>query len=188
MRSSCKRLQEAVQQFNRVAFLQSCARGAVSLVGKTTTAFLATGLKKFAEIELQRRASADFAQTVSLPLAIGRAATAATTAAIVAVSVVDTAFANTFSEEGNGTWTGALKRNAPGLLTAAATTFITGAALPETLTAYAVYKVADRVIGFLREYGEDAQVQVVNCQLAVAQATSVTGVITGSSVARQKIH
>ena len=116
--SNCgSRLQERVRNFDRVGFQQSCARGFVSLMGKTTTAFLSTGVKKFVEISLQRRASTDFANAVTIQHAVGAAATAQATCVTVAVGAVDSIFANVCSEqEGKETWKGMVKRNGPGFL------------------------------------------------------------------------
>ena len=181
-------LQNAYQNFNRVEFQQGIARGIVSLVGKTTTAFLSTGLKKFTEIELERYASASVAKAISLPTAVGTAATAPITAAMMTVGAVDTVFQNMCAEEEKKeTWRGTFKRNAPGLALSLGSTFITGATLPETLLVYSIYKVASRTMAFLREYGEDEQAQLVNYQLAYAQATAVAATFTTQEKRKKKI-
>ena len=186
-RGGCTRLRDTYQGFNGVAFRQGAAGVIISLTEKTTTAFLSTGLKKFVEIGLQRRADLDFASTVSLPVAVGRAATAPTTAALVAVAAVDTVFHKVCAEKENETtWKGTLKRNVPGLLTALGTTFITGATLPETLAIYATYKAASKVMTFLKDYEKNADAKLFDsrslvdtAKAVVSKAREVKGVVTG---------
>lgn len=175
----------AVQQFDRVRFLQSCARGVVSFVGTGTVvpAFLAIGIKQCIEIQLERNSGGFFGQTVFLSESVGKAVTSTAAAAMVAVAATDALFHEVFAEEkGKETWSGTAKRNAPGLVVALGATAMVGTAVP---VLYGLSKGMHKVTLFCEAYGKDANAQFFNYQGAVIKAKEVIGILRGTHTAKK---
>lgn len=180
-----------VQQFDRVAFQQSCARAVVSFVGTgtVTTAFLGAGLKKIVEIGLQRNSSDwlwgwapsfSLAQNTSLSSITCGIAVAPTVPAMVAIAVTDAVCQNKFAETKG--WAGIAGRHGLGLaftigaavvvpvvaplLPTYAAAVVNLVSLPELLPVYAAGKAVANTVSLLDQYSKDSNVLSTNCAAA----------------------
>jgi len=153
--------------YRRELSAQTRVRDGVTFVTNASAAFLAGSAVKF--VETSRQTGWILSKTKAC--AIGEAATAPATGALVAVALVDTVADKVFAEtKGKETWTGTAKRSGPGLATAVALTFATGATLPEALAAWAVYKVVKNSWFSITQFAEGRTASLIDYKPAVAQA------------------